>query len=557
MIKSKVAPVSFPLFLLSLSCLFQANSSQHLDIKNLNQDPILLLHLKNCYIQTGIIKIVHPINLTVLEENVNTFLDISRKIDRTLPMSDLIIRRSKQIADNLIQIKPIKTKRQKRWDSIGTGWKWLAGTPDAEDLRLINSSLNELVDQSNDQIKINHVINERIAKITDNINQLIDHHTSLNTILLKEMDAITLLLSLDATNNILEEIEDTILRARVSLPNSKLLTLKEIFLIESLLNEQGITTNFPEEALNYVKPKVASRNDTLLYILEIPKTNGDCQTIQIIPLIVNNTIITDTPDYIIKSSKNLFTTNQPQKTVQQLHEAKPFSDHCVYPIVMGLESHCYVSKSNQTSIRTLPGSKILIVNAKNQFISSNCGPLNRTLTGNFLLHFENCTINIRNETFTSEEIISNTNQLIGIFPGLSINKNIINKQNLSTLTWQTLSNRHRIDHIQLQQFEHRRWFYGVLGSLSTTTFIIITIAIICFRRKKVVFTVRYPRSKRKNKPKKQGKLQQLAEDVQSYPPEELREDPHHVTRITPVQIDRSAVFDIATNETSITNQHAT
>ncbi|XP_055645603.1 uncharacterized protein LOC129782449 [Toxorhynchites rutilus septentrionalis] len=524
----------YKLILSFLFCLFLQNHCQHLEIKNLNQDPILLLHLKHCYIQTGIIKIVHPINLTILEENANTFLEISRRIDRTSPISDLIIRKSKQIADSLIQLKPIKSRRQKRWDSIGTAWKWIAGSPDAEDLRLINSSLNDLIDQSNEQLKANHVINERITAITNNINQLIDHHTSLNTILLKEMDAITLLLSLDATNNILEEIEDTILRSRVSLPSSKLLTLKEIFLIESILNEQGITTDFPEDALNYVKPKVASRNDTLLYILEIPKTHGDCQIIKVIPLIVNDTVITDAPSYIIKSNKKLFTTNEPQKTVQQLHETQPFSDHCVFPIVMGLESHCYVTQSNQTTIQSLPGSKLLIVNVKNQFISSNCGPHNRILTGNFLLNFEKCSIQIENETFVSEEIISNTKQLIGIFPGLSLNKYIINKQNFSTLTWQTMNNRHRIEHIVLQQFEHKRWFYGILGSFSFTTFIIITIAIICFRRKKVVFTVRYPRSNKKSKQKKLGKSQQLAEDVQSYPPEELRDGASHVTS-TPAQ----------------------
>ncbi|XP_055643840.1 uncharacterized protein LOC129780019 [Toxorhynchites rutilus septentrionalis] len=339
------------LILLLLFSLFQQKHCQHLEIKCLNQDPILLMHLRNCYIQTGTIKIIHPINLTTLEENVNTFLEISRKIDRTLPISDLIIHRSRRIANNLIQLKPIKTKRQKQWDSIGTVWKWIAGSPDAEDLRIINSTLNDLIDQSNEQIKINHAIIDRLATITDNINQLIDHHTSLNTILLKEMDAISLLLYLDATNNILEDIEDAILRARVSLPNSKLLTLREIFLVQSILNEQGIKTDYPEDALNYVKPKVASRNDTLLYILEIPKTNGNCQIIKVIPLIVNNTVIIDAPNYIIKSNNKLFATNEPQKTVQQSHETHPFFDQCIFPIVMGLESHCYASESNQTIIQ--------------------------------------------------------------------------------------------------------------------------------------------------------------------------------------------------------------
>ena len=285
-------------------------------------------------------------------------------------------------------------------------------------------------------------------------------------------------------NNILEELEDAILRARISLSNSKLLTLKEIFPIETIINEQGITTNFPEEALSYAKPKITSKTYMLLYILEVPKTSGNCELIKIIPLIVNNTVITNTPNYVVKSDGKLYVTNHPENTVQQIHDTQPFLDSCIFPIIMGLESHCSASRTNQTDLVPLPGNKLLINNAIHQLISSNCEPHNRTLTGNFLLHFQNCTINIGNSTFTSAEIFSHTIQLTGIFPGLSINKEIITEQNLASLSGETSKNRHRIDHIQLQQFEHRKWIYGALGSLSTTTLIIKTIAILCFRRKR-------------------------------------------------------------------------
>lgn len=279
-------------FLLALTQIL----GQHLEIEDLNQRALLLLKQQDCFIQTGIIKIIHPINLTMLEENVVSFLDISRKIDRNLPLSSLITRKSRQLADNLYKLKPIKNSRPKRWDIIGKGWKWLAGNPDADDLRIINKTFNELIDQTNEQIKINEVINERIFRITNTINQL----TAVNNILSKETDALTLILSLDTMNNILEEIEDAILRARISLSDSKLLTLKEIFIIETIINEQGITTNFPEEALSYAKPKIVSKSDMLLYILEVPKTNGMCEIIKIIPLIVNDTqgleIIHDTTE---------------------------------------------------------------------------------------------------------------------------------------------------------------------------------------------------------------------------------------------------------------------
>lgn len=495
--------------LLILLLLLKHTSCQDLEIRILHE-PILLLKLQNCFIQTGTIKLIHPINITNIETNVNSFLEISRKIDQSLPMSNLIIRKSKQLLNNLYEIKPIRSNRHKRWDIVGKTWKWIAGSPDADDLRLINSTFNNLIDQSNEQIKVNHAIDERIAKTTEIINQLVQQQTSLNTIILKEMDAITLLLSLDTMNNILEDIEDTILRAKVSLPTSKLLTLKEIFLIASTTHEQGIQTNFPEEALNYAKPKVASHDDMLLYILEVPKTDRNCQIIKVLPLVINDTIITGIPGYIVKAHKKLYTTISYENPIQQLHEINPFSDRCILPIIFGLESHCNVTKSNQSTTQTLPGNKILINNAENQYVESNCGPHNRSLTGNYLLTFQNCTVKTDNQSFTFLEMTSDTVQITGSFPRLSINKTIINQQNISTLTWHTLNNRHRTNHIQLTQFEHGKWLFGIFGGFSLTTLAILAAVVICLFRKRVVIKLRYPKTNNQS-----SGNHQLAEDVQS------------------------------------------
>lgn len=41
--------------------------------------------------------------------------------------------------------------RKKRWETLGQVWKWLSGSPDANDLRIINRTLNSLVNESNKQ----------------------------------------------------------------------------------------------------------------------------------------------------------------------------------------------------------------------------------------------------------------------------------------------------------------------------------------------------------------------------------------------------------------------
>lgn len=213
-----------------------------MEIRNLHSNPVLLLKLGNCGIQTGTITIIHPINLTNVEENILTFSKLARQINPKLSISELILRRSKELLNTFYQIKPIKSRWIRRNDAIGAALKWIAGTPDADDLKLINKTMNELIDSNNQQVQVNNKINERIQDITRTINEVIQKSEVQNRILLKEIDALTLLAYMDTTYNILRDIEDAFVNSQLSLANSRLLTLKETLAIETIINEQGITT---------------------------------------------------------------------------------------------------------------------------------------------------------------------------------------------------------------------------------------------------------------------------------------------------------------------------
>ena len=291
---------------------------------------------------------------------------------------------------------------------------------------------------------------------------------------------------MDTTNNILEDLEDTILRTRVELTNSKLLSLKEILAIETLLNEQGIKTEFPEEALNYAKPKIATRGDLLLYILQIPKVEGNCKIIQIIPITVHNTILTDLPPYIVQNGNNLFKTREPTSTIQQDAFLEPLTDNCSTHIILGRESHCNAKFDDSTRIELIATNKILITNTKGSLVKSNCGPHNRTLNGNFIISFHNCSIQIDEHHFTSEEYVGNTKELQGAFPNLAIKWNIAQQHDIPRIHNQTIDNRMQLQHIKLKQFEHKNLLFVAFGGLSTTMVIMIIIAITCLFRKRVV-----------------------------------------------------------------------
>lgn len=76
-------------------------------------------------------------------------------------MHQLLIVKQQILYDTYMKLAPIVNThihthtRTKRWDTIGTVFKWVAGTPDADDLRLINSSMNSLIVETNKQILIN------------------------------------------------------------------------------------------------------------------------------------------------------------------------------------------------------------------------------------------------------------------------------------------------------------------------------------------------------------------------------------------------------------------
>lgn len=501
--------------------LIRSNNTQNMSIKYLHNDPVLMLRIGDCKIQNGFDKIVHPINMSSLENNVLIITKITRQLDTTLPIAQLAIEKSRILTNNLRQIKPINARRKRRWDSIGTAWKWLAGTPDADDLRLINTTMNELIQQNNNQFIINKMVNERISDITQAVNNLVKHQNLENKILLEEYDTITLLLYMDTLNNVLEEIQDTILRTKIALPNNKILSLKEILLIESLLREQGIKLDFPEQALNYVTPKIATKGDILYYILQTPRLQpSKAEVIQVFPLIINSTVILQSTHHLVKVGSNFFKTNNPSDFIQKLTDLTKLNDQCLLPIMEGKESKCNATQKTDTQVMMIADNKLLINNGISHIIHSDCGPHNRTLTGNYLITFNNCTLTVNSQRFTSREIINNSQEIDGAFANLKITLKILEHKDIAEIHKNTILNRDKMETISFKQYKQHIWILTILSGLSTTTMVMIGIIIhICVRKRKLVLKVRLPKQNGVQRtPQGDQQTDIMNEDVHSSPP---------------------------------------
>lgn len=453
--------------LLEISC-------HELTIRNLHKDLLLMQKRTPCRIQTGNIRILHPINLTEIEFTINQLTNlVYHKRMNNNALIEISKYKIRDLYSNFLQIKPSSHKRTKRWDIIGTTWKWIAGSPDAQDLRIIDKSLHQLTNENNHQVKVNHQIGKRISELTTTINQIIEKQ-QINKIILDELDIVTTILKIDTLNKILISIQEAILFSKMHVANSKMLSSKEIFLIKNILTNQGVQLDIPEEALNFVTPKMATSENTLLYILHVPELEKEESTIiRIFPLSQNNTVIKTYPQFLIKQLKQLFTTSKPEDYVQLHSYIKEFEDSCIYPLIMGTESQCIMEINEKNTFKLINPNKLLITNAKSDELQSDCGPINRHLTGNFVISFSNCTISFKGHNFTSKEQISESETIQGALHNIRITSETFKQHDVAKIEKVTLLNRNKLDQVLLQHQTDHIWRWSLLGGTSMT-FILLT-----------------------------------------------------------------------------------
>ena len=145
-----------------------ANATLH--IHNLNDNPVAIIPFGNARIQTGYIRIINPIDLSEIENTIKNIQNVAVKQEIFIPLQKLIEAKKQRLDSSFLKLKPVKF-RPKRLDMIDTVWKHIGGSPDAEDLRIIERSLNQLTTENNKQILINNAIEQRLNNITEIINR--------------------------------------------------------------------------------------------------------------------------------------------------------------------------------------------------------------------------------------------------------------------------------------------------------------------------------------------------------------------------------------------------
>ena len=376
----------------------------------------------------------------------------------------LIIQMFSHIQHTLSNLSP--SKRYKRWDKIGTVWKFIAGNPDANDLKIINSSINDLIINNNKQIKINKGLNLQIKELVFRTKDAIEVSNSKYS----ELYSVNIFLNLKYLAEKLEQIAESISLAKVGIVNEKILSQSEIDTLCQDISAQNITTHNILEALNYADTAIASNRDELTLLIKTPVLDPRIFVkTHIFPITSNKKkIYLRRRNYLMHESE-YYMVESLVPTIYKISDLETDNTACIPKLLSEQQAYCnYTQDSLEKEVTIIDSENIILNTKRNVSMTSSCGMKNRTLNGTYLINFHDCEININNISFRSEKRKLSTDPIQLPLDGITIQEQytIVNLS-LESLHNMHLETRKELDLIRLEnnsvQFPHWHIFGGMVS----------------------------------------------------------------------------------------------
>lgn len=340
---------------------------------------------------------IHHFSIESLRTHVVDLRNRFDEIDKN-QFSEFILQKFDEINEYLKSIIPIR--RQRRWDAVGTVWKFIAGSPDANDLKLINNSINNLIYNNNKQVKINREmtlqLKESVFKTKEAI-QLFKNKSS-------ELYSINILFNLKDLSEKIGDIIDTIMLAKLGILNEKILTKNEIEMFRKDLERENVTVHSSAEVVTYATTSIATNYQEIILLIKMPKLDPRVfHKILVCPTFHNRQQIHTTKKYFLIHPSEKFTVHTLEPTIYNLEDTEVADSSCIPNLLDGKAAVCnYTSNPIQQEIISIDTHHILVNIAKNFTFSSDCSGSERILSGSYLIQYENCTIQINGIPYTSQ-----------------------------------------------------------------------------------------------------------------------------------------------------------
>lgn len=338
-----------------------------------------------------------------------------------------------QITSNLKTILP---NRHKRWDTIGTVWKFVAGSPDADDLRLINTTINNLISNNNAQVKINEGLVSRLNDSLGKIREAITIFTSSSM----ELYSINIFLNLKHLSDRVKIIIESITLAKLGITNIQLLNQKEIDMIVADIKRNNLPIHTIIESLSYTTTKAAVSNSELVLIITVPRLEDKIyKKIQVYPVTNSNRIIHVPNPYFLSYQHHIYAVSSLGPAIYQPEDLQEEESTCVAAILNQEQPECdMVYQPAIPEVMSLDMTHLMINTGTTFNITTNCGLKERVFNEPLLITYTSCTI-----LMNGKEISNNRTDLPGSLIHLPLyGVQIHPKGNITNLSLDNLNDLH-------------------------------------------------------------------------------------------------------------------
>lgn len=500
-----------------------AKQDVKIDLQDLGRQPLLVFHHNEARIRLDYRYYIHHFNLTSIKSQVRNLKNQFENFSKN-QFTDLIIEKFNEIDFAFKSIDPLK--RHKRWDRLGSAWKFLAGNPDANDLRIINSSINNLIINNNEQIKINREINLQLKEAIFKTQKAIN----LFNIGSVEMYCTKILFHLNYLTEKLNQIIETITLAKLGIVNEKVLSQQEIEILISDLDKENVTVHTGIEAISYASTAILSNRLEIALIIKMPKLDPRIfDKVHIYPIVQDQKQIhVPTPFYLIHESE-IYQVNSIEPTIFDNSEIQLDNSTCLPRLLRGNPAVCNFTVNHaRGQISYLDDQHLLINSLTNFTLISNCGITDRNLSGSFVIYFNNCQLTINNITYHKRTQNLPGNPIKLPLDGIEVKKHreVLNIS-LEHLHQLHLDTRKELEVIRLSASSITWPHWTLIGGISFSPLIIGTIILSCFRGRTIRVKINERRKANNNT---------------------TTGNQHHATKISPIDLENS-------NGTVTYNQH--
>lgn len=274
----------------------------------------------------------------MLDESVNMI----SKFAETTMYRDILKQQHEEIS-HIMRSLEIPKRHSRSIDFLGSALKFVAGTPDHDDFKLLLTKQNILIENNNKQTKINSVLQTRINEITEQINTIKKYFPKDNVI--NNIEKTHLFEYLSNRNNLivnyLNNIVLSIVLAKHNLVNP--LILDEID-IKNLIENENLHSISINNLLLASKIKVLQNATSIHYILKVPKLIKLCIFLKLYPVSHNNTIVKLPVQQAAKCDDATYPIADCVTTTNE-QICKPFSSKCLTELLNNNSAACETQSS--------------------------------------------------------------------------------------------------------------------------------------------------------------------------------------------------------------------